>query len=321
MTWARRPVLITGASGLLGGHLLSSLLERKADIVAYVRDWVPQSELVRSRWLDRVRVVRGDVRHQETLERVLGEYEIRTVFHLAAQSIVPTANRGPVGTFDTNIRGTWALLEACRHSPLVEEIIVASSDKAYGAAPVPYNEEAPLRAVFPYDVSKACGDMIAQSYAKTFNSPVVVTRCGNLFGGGDLNFSRLIPGTIRSVLFQERPVVRSDGGLVRDYFYAGDAAEAYVLLAEQFHERRDVLRGHAFNFSYGQPMTVLQVVERILGLMGSELEPVVQDSAKHEIEEQWLDATKACNELNWEPKMGLDEGMTLTIERYREMFE
>jgi CDP-glucose 4,6-dehydratase len=312
-------VLITGASGLLGGHLLACLLERKANVVAYVRDWVPQSELVRGLWLDRVRVVRGDVRDQETLERVLGEYEIKTVFHLAAQSIVPIANRGPVGTFDTNIRGTWSLLEACRRSSLIEEVVVASSDKAYGAAPVPYREDAPLMAVYPYDVSKACGDMIAQSYAKTFNVPVVVTRCGNIFGGGDLNFSRLIPGTIRSVLFNEPPIVRSDGGLVRDYFYVGDAAEAYVLLAEQLHERA-ALRGHAFNFSYGEPLTVLQVVEKILELMGSELEPVVQDTAKHEIEEQWLDSGKACNELNWAPKVGMDEGMVLTIARYKEMF-
>src|SRR5262245_2759232 len=232
--WRDRPTFVTGATGLVGGWLVRRLLDLRADVVCLVRDWVPQSELVRAGLLERVKVVRGDVRDQPTLERALGEYEIDTVIHLAAQTIVGIANRNPVSTFETNIAGTWSLLEACRRSPLVKQIVVASSDKAYGEhEQLPYNEEAPLIGRHPYDVSKSCADLIAQSYAATYDLPVAVTRCGNLYGGGDLNWNRIVPGTIRSVIRDQRPVIRSDGKFVRDYFYVEDAAAANMLLAEK----------------------------------------------------------------------------------------
>jgi CDP-glucose 4,6-dehydratase len=231
--WRDRPTFVTGATGLLGGWLVRRLLELGADVVCLIRDWVPQSELVRSRLIEQVKVVRGDVRNQALLERILGEYEIDTVFHLAAQTIVSIANRNPVSTFETNIRGTWTLLEACRRSPAVRHIIIASSDKAYGSQEkLPYTEDMPLKGQHPYDVSKSCADLLAQAYAATFNLSLAITRCGNFYGGGDLNWNRIVPGTIRSVIRGERPVIRSDGYYVRDYFYVEDAAAAYTLLAE-----------------------------------------------------------------------------------------
>jgi CDP-glucose 4,6-dehydratase len=247
--WQDRPVFITGATGLMGGWLVRRLLDLGADVVCLVRDWVPQSALIRNQLNERVKVVRGDVRDQALLERVLGEYEIDTVIHLAAQTIVGIANRNPISTFESNIAGTWALLEACRRSPLVKQIVVASSDKAYGDHEhLPYDEGIPLQGQHPYDVSKSCSDLIAQSYATTYGLPVVVTRCGNFYGGGDLNWNRIVPGTVRSVLRGQRPIIRSDGGYIRDYFYVEDGAAAYSLLAEKLAGNPE-LAGQAFNFS------------------------------------------------------------------------
>ena len=232
--WRDRPTFVTGATGLLGSWLTTRLVDLGSDVTCLVRDWVPQSLLMRSGNLDRVKIVRGDLCDQSLLEWTLGEYETATVFHLAAQTIVGIANRNPVGTFESNIRGTWCLLEACRRSPQVREIIVASSDKAYGEhEKLPYDEEAPLRGRYPYDASKACADLVTQSYAATFALPVAITRCGNLYGGGDLNWNRIIPGTIRSVLRGEQPIIRSDGRSVRDYFFVEDGVAAYLLLAER----------------------------------------------------------------------------------------
>jgi CDP-glucose 4,6-dehydratase len=282
-----------------------------------VRDWVPQSELVRAGMLERATVVRGDVRDQRLLERTLGEYEIDTVFHLAAQTIVGVANRNPVSTFDTNIGGTWALLEACRRSPAVKAVVVASSDKAYGDhAELPYDESTPLAGRHPYDASKSCADLIAQSYAVTFDLPVAVTRCGNLYGGGDLNWNRLVPGTIRSVLRGERPVIRSDGTLIRDYFYVEDGAGAYLLLAEMLGSD-PALRGEAFNFSNELQLSVLDLTRRLLGVMDSRLEPVILNEAKHEIQHQYLSAAKARARLGWAPSLSLEEGLGRTVEWYR----
>ncbi len=241
----------------------------------------------------RVRLVRGDVRDQELLERALGEYQVATVIHLAAQTVVGVANRNPVSTLDTNVRGTWALLEAARRSPLVRQVVVASSDKAYGDQDVlPYTEDAPLRGRHPYDVSKSCADLLAQMYATSFGLPVCVTRCGNFFGGGDLNWSRLVPGTIRSVLRGERPVIRSDGRFVRDYLYVEDGARAYLRLAEQM-DATPALAGEVFNFSYERRLTVLDLVQRVLAAMESPLEPDVRNEAVNEIRDQYLDASKA----------------------------
>lgn len=319
--WQYRPVFVTGASGLLGSWLVRRLLKSGADVVCLVRDWVPQSELVRGALLDRVKVVRGDVRDQESVERALGEYEIDTVIHLAAQTIVGIANRNPISTFESNVAGTWTLLEACRRSPLVKQVVVASSDKAYGDHEhLPYNEDAPLLGRHPYDVSKSCADLIAQAYAVTYDLPVAITRCGNLYGGGDLNWNRIVPGTIRSILRDQRPVIRSDGKFVRDYFYAEDGAAANMLLAERLAADPS-LKGQAFNFSNETQVTVLELVQRILKLMDSNLEPEILNEAVNEIREQYLNAEKARHVLGWRPLFTLDEGLRATIEWYREFLE
>ncbi|HYY97770.1 MAG TPA: NAD-dependent epimerase/dehydratase family protein [Pyrinomonadaceae bacterium] len=318
--WRDRPTFVTGATGLVGGWLVRRLLEAGADVVCLVRDWVPQSEFVRASLVEGVKVVRGDVRDQAEMERALGEYEVDTVIHLAAQTIVGIANRNPVSTFESNVAGTWALLEACRRSPAVRQIVLASSDKAYGDCDVlPYDEETPLRGRHPYDVSKSCADLIAQSYAVTYGLPVVVTRCGNFYGGGDLNWNRIVPGTIRSVLRGQPPVVRSDGQYVRDYFYVEDGAAAYTLLAERLADDR-TLAGRAFNFSNEIQVTVLELVERLLGLMGSDLRPEVRNEASNEIRHQYLSAERARKLLGWRPLFTLEEGLARTVDWYRDFF-
>jgi CDP-glucose 4,6-dehydratase len=315
--WLDRPVLVTGATGLVGGWLVRRLIDSGADVTCVVRDWVPQSELVRARLIEHVKSVRGDVRDQCLLARTLAEYEINTVIHLAAQTIVPIANRNPISTFETNIGGTWAMLEACRRNSTVKQIVVASSDKAYGDQKVlPYDEEMPVQGRHPYDVSKSCADLIAQSYATTYDSPVTISRCGNFYGGGDLNWNRIVPGTIRSVLRGQKPVIRSDGQYVRDYFYVEDGAAAYMLLAERLAGNL-ALRGQAFNFSNETQMTVLELTKRILGMMDSNLEPEVRNEASNEIRKQHLSAAKARRALGWQPMYSLDEGLRPTIEWYR----
>ena len=316
--WQDRPTLVTGATGLIGGWLVRRLLDAEADVVCLVRDWVPQSEFVHAGLIDRAKVVNGDVRSQSLLERVLGEYEIDTVIHLAAQTIVGIANRNPVSTFKTNIGGTWALLEACRRSPTVKQIVVASSDKAYGEhKQLPYTEDAPLMGRHPYDVSKSCADLIAQSYAATYNLPVAITRCGNFYGGGDLNWNRIVPGTIRSVLRGQRPVIRSDGKFVRDYLYAEEGAAANVILAERLAADRNLI-GQAFNFSNESQVSVSELVDRILTLMKSDLRPDVRNQSLNEIREQYLSAAKARALLGWKPLYTLDEGLRRTIDWYGE---
>jgi CDP-glucose 4,6-dehydratase len=319
--WDNRPTLVTGGTGLLGGWLVKQLLNLGADVVCVIRDAVPQSELTRSGAIDRVKVVRGDVCDRVFLERVLGEYEIDTIMHLAAQTIVGIANRNPISTFETNIAGTWQILEACRHSPTVKQIVMASSDKAYGDCDtLPYIETTPLQGLHPYDVSKSCADLIAQAYGHTYKLPVAITRCGNFYGGGDLNWNRIIPGTIRSILRNEAPIIRSDGSFIRDYIYCEDGAAAYILLAEQLAENPS-LYGQAFNFSNETQVTVLDLVDRIVELMGSDLYPIVQNQASNEIKHQFLDATKAKEVLGWVPDFTLDRGLEKTIAWYREFLD
>ncbi|HVF46258.1 MAG TPA: GDP-mannose 4,6-dehydratase [Pyrinomonadaceae bacterium] len=318
--WKDRPVFVTGATGLLGSWMTRKLVDLGAYTVVLVRDWVPESELIANAAMSQVTVIRGDLTDQELLERVLNEYEISTVFHLAAQTIVGTANRGPVSTFESNIRGTWCLLEAARGLPLIEQIVVASSDKAYGDhEKLPYDEDAPLQGRHPYDVSKSCVDLISQSYAHSFDMPITVTRCGNLYGGGDLNWNRLIPGTIRSVIRGEQPIIRSDGTFIRDYFYVEDAAIAYIRLAEQMAQNADI-NGHAFNFSNEIQVSVLDLTRQILKLMQREdLEPIVRDEVRNEIKHQYLSAEKARRVLDWRPEFSLEQGLERTIGWYRNL--
>ena len=318
--WRDRSVLVTGATGLLGGWLTSRLISSGANVVCLVRDWVPQCELIRKNQLENVNVVRGDVTDRDVVERALGEYEVQTVFHLAAQTIVSIANRNPVSTFESNVQGTWNLLEACRRSPTVTAIVVASSDKAYGSHTVlPYGEDMPLQGRHPYDVSKSCADLISQAYAATYDLPVGITRCGNFYGGGDLNWNRIVPGTIRSIVRGERPIIRSDGKYIRDYFYVEDGAAAYMLLAERLSADRR-LRGMAFNFSNEVQITVLELVEKILAKMESKLTPDVQNQTSNEIRHQYLSAERARKLLKWAPEFTLDEGLERTIAWYREFF-
>jgi len=318
--WLDRPTFVTGGTGLVGSWLVRRLVEAGAQVVCLVRDWVPQSELVRSRQIEQVIVVRGDIRERDLLERALGEYEIDTVIHLAAQTIVPIANRNPISTFETNIAGTWNLLETCRRSPQIRQVVIASSDKAYGDQELlPYDESTPLRGQHPYDVSKSAADLIAQTYAISYQLPVVITRCGNFYGGGDLNWNRIVPGTIRSVLRGQPPVIRSDGNFVRDYFYVEDGAAVYMLLAEQLAKHAD-LRGEAFNFSYGNQMTVLELTCRILSLMESDLQPEIRNEAVNEIRKQYLNADKAREKLGWSPFFTLEAGLQKTIAWYKDFF-
>ncbi len=316
--WRDRPTLVTGATGLLGSWLTRALTDAKADVICLVRDWVPQSESVRRGTLESVKVVRGDVRDREIIERALGEYEVDTVFHLAAQAIVGVANRNPVSTFETNVQGTWNVLEACRRSPAVKSIVVASSDKAYGdQETLPYSEDTALEGRHPYDVSKSCADLIAQAYGKTYGLPVAITRCGNFYGGGDLNWNRIVPGTIRSVLRGERPVIRSDGQSVRDYFYVEDGAGAYMLLAERLAADCE-LRGSGFNFSNEIQITVADLVGKIMKHMGVPLQPDILNEASNEIRHQYLSAERARKMLGWSPMFTLEEGLDRTIGWYRD---
>ncbi len=316
--WQNRNVLITGATGLLGSWMVEELLQRKANVICLIRDWVPKSKLIFSGIIDKVNVVRGDLEEYAILVRALNEYNVQTVFHLGAQTIVGTAVRSPLSTFEGNISGTWNLLEACRQcSSIIQNIVIASSDKAYGAHKnLPYKEDTPLQGRAPYDVSKSCTDLIALSYYHTYQLPIAITRCGNLYGGGDLNFNRLIPGTILSALKNEPPVIRSDGQYTRDYFYVLDAVFAYLSLAEKMSNQLFV--GRAFNFGNGVPLTVMEVVNHLLKLMDkSTLSAVVLNEATHEIREQYLDCTDANQLLGWNAKYSIEQGLEETIKWYK----
>ncbi|WP_425514943.1 GDP-mannose 4,6-dehydratase [Crassaminicella profunda] len=313
--WKNRNVFITGATGFLGSYIAKELISLGANVTALVRDGVPNSNLYKMNCHKEMNFVKGSLEDINVLERVLGEYEIHTVFHLAAQAIVGIANRNPISTFESNILGTWNILEACRRSPLVKAIVIASSDKAYGDQKnLPYHENMPLRGKHPYDVSKSCADLIAQTFYHTYKLPVCITRCGNLYGGGDLNFNRIIPQTIQTILNKEAPVIRSDGTNIRDYFYVEDAVNAYLLLAEKMEALN--LSGEAFNFSNELYLTVSELVEKILKMMDSDLKPIILNEAKYEIKHQYLSANKARNLLGWKPIYSMQEGLKKTIEWY-----
>ena len=335
VNWKGSKVFITGGTGLLGSHLTKDLLSKGAEVVALVRDSVPKSIFFSDtpEWkLDRkVTIVRGGVEDYDLLERTINEYEIDTVCHLAAQTIVGTANRSPLATFKANVQGTWNILEACRvHNGsrgLIRRVVVASSDKAYGNLQgEAYDESFPLRGEHPYDVSKSCADLIARTYFVSYGLPVAVTRCGNFFGPGDLNFSRIIPGTIRDVLNNRQPVIRSDGNFIRDYIYAPDGAHAYLTLAEAMNAVdtpkgfKTSYAGEAFNFSYGLRLTVKDVVTQVLTIMRREdLKPVILNQASNEIPVQCLNSSKAKDLLKWKARFGFEEGLKQTVKWYQEL--
>lgn len=316
--WQARKVFVTGATGMVGSWLIKELVLQGASVVALVLDADPQSELYRSGDIRQVAVVNGPLEDFWTLERAINRHEVNTVFHLGAQTIVGTAHRFPLPTLEANIRGTYHLLEACRlHGDLVERVVIASSDKAYGEQPhLPYTEEMPLNGRHPYEVSKSCADLIAQAYHHTYGLAVAIARCGNVYGGGDLNWSRIVPGTIRSFLLGERPIIRSDGSYVRDYIYVKDAARAYMQVVECLDDGR--VRGEAFNFSSEKPMTVLELVTVIQKLMDcTHIEPVIRNCAEGEIRSQYLSAAKARDILKWEPAFDLESGLCETMAWYR----
>ncbi|EJD67581.1 YfnG [Bacillus sp. 916] len=299
---------------------MKELIDQGANVTGLVRDTVPKSNLYQGEQVKQMNIVQGALEDLDVIERALGEYEIDTVFHLAAQAIVGVANRNPISTFEANILGTWNILEACRRHPLIKRVIVASSDKAYGDQPtLPYDENMPLQGKHPYDVSKSCADLLSHTYFNTYGLPVCITRCGNLYGGGDLNFNRIIPQTIQLVLNGEAPEIRSDGTFIRDYFYIEDAVEAYLLLAEKMEELN--LAGEAFNFSNEIQLTVLELVEKILKAMDSDLKPKVLNQGSHEIKHQYLSAEKARKLLNWTPAHTIDEGLEKTIKWYKAFFQ
>jgi CDP-glucose 4,6-dehydratase len=316
--WRGKSVLVTGAGGFVGSWLAHALVEHGATVTAILRDEPRLSNFDLLGLGERVNVVRGSVTDAATVERAFNEYEVDTCFHLAAQAIVGVANRSPVSTLESNIRGTWTVLEACRTARLVERVVVASSDKAYGSQPqLPYTEEMPLLGVNPYDASKVCAEVLIRSYRATFGLPVVVARCANIYGGGDLNFSRLVPGTIRSVLAGERPIVRSDGTPVRDYIHVDDAVAAYLALGEQLDGPG--VPGEAFNFGGGEPISVRDILGRVLDACDvGDVQPDVRGSGAPagEIDRQYLDSARAASVLGWQPRVSLGDGLRRTVSWY-----
>lgn len=312
--WKERKVLVTGGTGLLGSELVAQLIKYNADVIAIVRDRPSKSRFFTEKMHDKITVVNGDIQDYFLMDRVVAEYEIDTIFHLAALTIVRVSNMSPLATFNTNIKGTWNVLEAARvHMPKVRSVVVASSDKAYGPAEkLPYDESTELRGKYPYDVSKSCTDLLSQSYFHSYGLPVSITRCGNLFGPGDLNLNRIIPGTIQSVMLKERPIIRSDGKFVRNYFYIKDAVKGYLEISEDMEKTA----GEAFNLGTDDRYSVLEITNMILKLMNSKLKPIIKNEAFNEIYEQYLDTSKAKEFIDWRPKYTTRAALKETIAWY-----
>lgn len=318
--WFERRVFVTGATGMVGSWLTRRLLDEGAYVAVLIRDADPQSELLRSGTINRTSVVNGRLEDYETLERAVAEHEVDTIFHLGAQTIVGTAQRSPRQTLEANVQGTWNVLEAARvHGDLVRRVVVASSDKAYGAHDdLPYREDMALIGRAPYEVSKSCTDLVTKSYGDTYGVPSVIARCGNIYGGGDLNWSRIVPGTIRSLLRGEQPVLRSDGTFLRDYLYVDDVVDAYLVLATAFESHN--LTGRAFNFSDESPLSVMAIYEAVCKAVGGGVvEPKVLNRAEGEIKDQYLSAAAARAELGWKVQFSLDEGLARTVEWYKQL--
>lgn len=320
--WADKRVLVTGATGLVGSWATRRLVDEGAHVVVLIRDSDPQSELLRSKTIESTTVVNGRLEDFESVERAVNEHDVDTVLHLGAQTIVGTAFRSPLPTLKANVEGTWNVLEVARvHPSLVKRVVVASSDKAYGAVPqLPYAEDMPLRGTAPYEVSKSCTDLICTSYAVTYGTPVSIARCGNIYGGGDLNWSRIVPGTIRSLLRGEQPVLRSDGTFLRDYLYVEDVVDAYLTAAQALDDTIEA--GEAFNFSDEKPLSVMEIYAAVCqAVTGGEVEPLILGKANDEIKDQYLDSAKARRVLSWSAGWGLEKGLQATVEWYRTLLE
>ncbi len=315
--WQGKSVLVTGVGGFVATHLAQHLADGGASVVGILRDSRGGKRLKLFQLLDKIDVVRGEIEDLSLMERAFNEYDVEYCFHLAAQAIVGIANRSPLSTFESNIRGTWTVMEAARNSKLLKGIVMASSDKVYGDQDtLPYTEDSALLARYPYDASKLCAEVLARSYAATFDLPVGIVRCANIYGGGDLSWSRIIPGTIRSMLAGEEPIIRSDGTLERDYMHVADAVNAYATLAENLD--REGVRGEAFNFGWGRGYSVLEIVDTILEQGGSSLRPRILGKNTGEIERQWLASDKARTVLGWVPQVTLENGIRQSIGWYRD---
>lgn len=319
MGWKGLKVLVTGADGFIGSHVAKALIDKGAEITTIVRDIKKRSNIDILDFKKDVNIVHGNLISYEDCERTINEYDVGFCFHIAAQALVGPANRSPLSTFESNIKGTWNILEACRLSKTIKGLIIASSDKAYGnQEKLPYTEDSPLNGYFPYDASKVCGEVLARSYFMTYNLPLAITRNANTYGPADMNLSRIIPDVITRLIRDEQPVIRSDGTLERDYMYIKDAVNAYLTLAENLH-RKEVV-GQAFNFGTGKPVTVLGLYQKIIKLMGKNVKPKILNQAKNEIKRQYLDSRKAKKILNWEAKYNLDSGLRETIDWYKNFF-
>mgnify|MGYP001562541284 FL=1 len=320
MNWKGMDVLVTGADGFIGSHIAKVLADKRANVTTIVRDVKKTSNLDVLNLRNKVNIIHGDLVNFHDCERTINEYDIQFVFHIAAQAIVGPANRSPLSTFESNIKGTWNILEACRLSKTVKGLIVASSDKAYGQQKkLPYTEESPLNGYYPYDASKACAEILARCYYMTYNLPLAITRNANTYGPADMNMSRIIPDVITTILRGEQPVIRSDGTPERDYMYIKDAVSAYLTLAENLHRKEIV--GQAFNFGTSKPISVIDLYNKIIRLMGKNTKPKILGEAKNEIDRQYLAIDKVKKILKWQPKYTIDQGLKETIEWYRQNYQ
>lgn len=319
INWTDTKVIVTGADGFIGSHVAKALVEKHAQVTTIVRDIKKVNNLDILNIRNKINIVHGDLVNFKDCEGAINEYDTEFCFHIAAQAIVGPANRNPLSTFESNIKGTWNILEACKTSKTVKGLIIASSDKAYGQQKkLPYTEQSPLKGYYPYDASKACAEMLARSYYMTYNLPLAITRNANTYGPADMNLNRIIPDVVTRLIKDTQPVIRSDGTPERDYMYIKDAVDAYLTLAENLH-RKEVL-GQAFNFGTGRPISVLDLYKKIIKIMGKNVEPKILGEAKNEIDRQYLDSEKAKKILNWETKYSLDLGLKETIEWYKEYF-
>jgi len=318
MNWKGKNVLVTGADGFIASWIAKELVDRQAHVITIVRDIKkPRISLDLLGIRDKMTVIQGDILDYALVQRVFNEYSVDTCFHLAAQAIVGVANASPISTFESNVKGTWTVLEAARNSEKVERVVVASTDKAYGdQKKLPYTEDMPLLGIYPYDASKVCTDVLSRSFAKTYGLPIAVTRCANVYGGADLHMNRIVPGTICSVLKGETPIIRSDGTPERDYIYIKDVVNGYLVLAENL-DRKEV-RGEAFNFGTGKPISVLELFNKIIKACGKNVKPKILNEAKNEIQSQYLSAEKAKKVLGWSAKINMDEGLKETVQWYKE---